>query len=303
MDVERLRAFLAVADQGHFGHAAERLHITQPGLTKRIRALEEQIGGQLFDRDRQPVRLTPLGTLLLPQVRRLVRDADALLHDARGAVDGQIGHLNIGFGLSTIAVAPRLVARFRAAHPGVSVSMDDYSSHEQVNRLRRGELDLGFIRMPGPPDLTSFPLASDRLAIAVPQNLDIPSGASFQRWLAAQEFIALREARGLGLAAQVRAWCRSTALDPKVVQEADDIQTVLALVSAGLGCAIVPVSSEALLPGRLRLLVVEGKESAWSIGAAWKAQREVGALRHLVRIVRAGAPCRKISADIDHAII
>jgi DNA-binding transcriptional LysR family regulator len=290
MDVERLRAFLAVADQGHFGHAAERLHITQPGLTKRIRALEEQIGGQIFDRDRQPVRLTPLGTLLLPQVRRLVRDADALLHDARGAVDGQIGHLNIGFGLSTIAVAPWLVARFRAAYPGVSISMDDYSSHEQVNRLRRDELDLGFIRLPAPPDLTACPLASDRLAIAVPQNLDIPSGARSRSWLAAQDFIALREARGPGLAAQVRAWCRSAAFNPKVVQEADDIQTVLALVSAGLGCAIVPVSSEALLPGRLRLLAVEGKEAAWSIGAAWKAQREVGALGHLVRIVRAGVP-------------
>ncbi|MFS2108060.1 LysR family substrate-binding domain-containing protein [Sphingomonas sp. Sphisp140] len=198
--------------------------------------------------------------------------------------------MNIGFGLSTIAVAPRLIARFRAAHPGVSVSMDDYSSQEQVNRLRRDELDLGFIRLPAPPDLTACPLASDRLAIAVPQNLDIPSGARLRSWLATQDFIALREARGPGLAAQVRVWCRSAALDPKVMQEADDIQTVLALVSAGLGCAIVPVSSEALLPGRLRLLPVEGKEGAWSIGAAWKAQREVGALGHLVRIVRAGLP-------------
>ena len=144
--------------------------------------------------------------------------------------------------------------------------------------------------LPAPPGLTACPPASDRLAIAVPQNLGIPSGARLRSLLAAQDFIALWEARGPGLAAQVRAWCRSAAFDPKVVQAADDIQTVLALVSAGLGCAVVPVSSEALLPGRLKLLAVEGKEAAWSIGAAWKAQREVGALGHLVRIVRAGEP-------------
>ncbi|PSJ43556.1 LysR family transcriptional regulator [Allosphingosinicella deserti] len=99
MDTERLRAFVALAEHGHFARAAHRLNITQPGLTKRIHALEAELGGALFDRQRQPAGVTPLGRLLLPQARRILSDIDALVDDARRAAAGEIGSLAIGFGL------------------------------------------------------------------------------------------------------------------------------------------------------------------------------------------------------------
>ena len=259
MDTERLRAFVAIAEHGHFGRAADRLNITQPGLTKRIHALEAELGGALFDRQRQPAAVTPLGRLLLPQATRILSDFDALMDNARRAAAGEIGSLAIGFGLSTISIAPRLVARFRAVHPNVGVTMNDFSSHEQVELLRRDALDLGFVRLPVPAEFEALPLATDQLAVASPAGIEVRGGGDPVQAVADQDFVALRDERGPGLSAQIRAWCRASAFHPRIVQEADDIQTVLALVAAGLGCAIVPASSAALLPGRLTLTPIAGE--------------------------------------------
>ena len=148
MDIERLRAFVAVAGHGHFGHAAEQLHITQPGLTKRIRALEHALGGTLFDRDRQPIVLTQLGRHLLPVGQRLVRDADAFLLEARRTVAGETGTLAIGFGLSTITLAPRIISKFRSIVPNVGVTMNDFSSREMIDRIRRKRTGSGVRQIP-----------------------------------------------------------------------------------------------------------------------------------------------------------
>ena len=285
MDIERLRAFIAVADHGHFRHAAEQLHITQPGLTKRIRALEHTLGGTLFDRDRQPICVTPLGRHLLPVAQRLVRDADAFLLEARRTVAGETGTLAIGFGLSTITLAPRIIRRFRSLIPDVGVTMNDFSSREMIDRIRRDELDLGFVRFPVSSDLASVPLAIDRLAIAVPADLALASEGRLSQ-LEKFKFVALRDERGPGLARQIREWCHAHAFHPAVIQQADDIQTELALVAAGMGCAIVPASSASLLPGRLRLFLLPGDEAVWRVGAVWMATRTTGPLARATRLIQ-----------------
>lgn len=285
MDIERLRAFIAVADHGHFGRAAEQLHITQPGLTKRIRALEHTLGGTLFDRDRQPIVLTQLGRHLLPVAQRLVRDADTFLLEARRTAAGETGTLAIGFGLSTITLAPRIISRFRSLVPDVGVTMNDFSSREMIDRIRRDDLDLGFVRFPVSNDLASFSLATDRLAIAVPAGLELADEDRL-RQLGELKFVALRDERGPGLARQIREWCHAHAFHPGVVQQADDIQTVLALVAAGMGCAIVPASSATLLPGRLRLFLLPGDEAVWRVGAVWKATCNTGALARAINLIQ-----------------
>ncbi|WP_332888407.1 LysR family substrate-binding domain-containing protein [Allosphingosinicella deserti] len=184
-------------------------------------------------------------------------------------------------------MAPRLIARFRADHPNVGVTMNDFSSHEQVELLRRDALDLGFVRLPVPAEFEALPLASDQLAIASPARIEIRAGGDPVQALADHDFVALRDGRGPGLSAQIRDWCRASDFHPKIVQEADDIQTVLALVAAGLGCAIVPASSSALLPGRLTLTPIAGEAARWTVGAVWKSSRNFGALAGLVRILRA----------------
>ncbi len=285
MDIERLRAFITVADHGHFGRAAEHLHISQPGLTKRIRALEHTLGGTLFDRDRQPIFATQLGRHLLPVAQRLVRDADAFLLEARRTAAGETGTLAIGFGLSTITLAPRIISRFRSLVPDVGVIMNDFSSREMIDRIRREDLDLGFVRFPVSNDLASFSLATDRLAIAVPAGLEFADEDRL-RQLGELKFVALRDERGPGLARQIREWCHAHNFRPGVVQQADDIQTVLALVAAGMGCAIVPASSATLLPGRLKLFLLPGDEAVWRIGAVWKATCNTGALARAIKLIQ-----------------
>lgn len=162
--------------------------------------------------------------------------------------------------------------------------MNDFSSSEQIDRIRRDELDLGFVRFPVPPDIEALPLATDRLALAAPANVQFDR-SSWLEQLRATNMIALRDARGPGLAAQVRGWQRSVAFDPRVVHHADDIQTVLALVAAGLGCAIVPASSAALLAGHIRLEPL-GDDTRWTVGAAWKPGRTAGPLARFIAILR-----------------
>lgn len=284
MDIDRLRAFVAVAECAHFRRAAARLHITQPGLTKRVRTLEAEIGGALLDRDRTPIALTALGRLLLPRAQRLIAQAEAFRADAKAAVRGTIGSLHLGFGLSTLTLAPTIVHRFRAELPDVAVTMDDFSSSEQIERIRRDDLDLGFVRFPVPTDMEAVPLATDRLALAAPANVRFDQHNWLEQ-LRDTNMIALRDARGPGLAAQVRAWQRAVTFDPQVVHHADDIQTVLALVSAGLGWAIVPASSAALLARHITLEPL-GDDTEWTVGAAWKPGRAEGPLARFVAIVR-----------------
>src|SRR5437879_5205710 len=119
----RLTAFVAVADQRGYGNAARELHITQPALTKQIQALERELGGRLFTRGRHGATLTEFGALLLPQVRDLVGAAEEFLRRARRLAGGEAGTLTLGFGLSTIDIAPQAVAAFRRTYPGVEVSL------------------------------------------------------------------------------------------------------------------------------------------------------------------------------------
>jgi DNA-binding transcriptional LysR family regulator len=296
MDIERLRGFLMVAHHGHFGRAAEHLNITQPGLTKRIRGLEETLGGVLLHRDRQPILLTHLGRQLLPAAQRLVRDADAFLVQSQRTVAGETGTLAIGFGLSTISLAPQIISKFRSVVPDVGVIMNDFSSREMVDRIRRDELDLGFVRLPIPGDLDMLPLATDQLAVAVPA--DVPISDLNLEQLRDYDFVALRDGRGPGLASQIQAWCRVYSFSPRVVQEADDIQTVLALVAAGLGCAIVPASAATLLPGQLKIFLLPGSEAVWRVGAAWAPSGNTGALARLIKILQDWSALQGAAAEI-----
>src|SRR5688572_14287969 len=143
LPMTELRAFVTLAEQLHFGRAAERLHITQPALTKQIQRLEETVGGTLVRRGYREVQLTPAGEMLLPHAARLLEESAAALDVARRAVRGQLGVLRIGFGLATVQLLPDLLLRFRSAFPGVELRLRDMPTPAQVAALVRGDLDMG----------------------------------------------------------------------------------------------------------------------------------------------------------------
>ncbi|MFI6675142.1 LysR family transcriptional regulator [Kribbella sp. NPDC050470] len=267
MDLRLLRAFVTVARLHNFGAAAEELSTSQPALTKQIQVLERRVGSVLFSRGRHGARLTPAGELLLPDALELLDRAEAFDRRAALVAAGSEGSLAIGFGLSGIDLAPRSVALFRSRWPGVAVSLDDMSSAVQCERLLAGSLQIGFVRLPVPAGLEHLRLRRDRLALAVADGVDVPRDVG--SWLDGRPLVRLVPARGPGLTAQIQGLYAELGCHPGVLQEAADLQTVLALVAAGAGPAVVPVSAERIAPSGLRLVPLSGRAATWWIGAAW----------------------------------
>lgn len=289
MDLKLLRAFTELVDAGHYGKAAQKLCVTQSTLSKQIQALEADVGGALFERGRHGARPTALGQVLLAEARpllRLSREADLRL---RRASAGLTGRLDIGFGISTLIVAPALIAGFRAAVPDSEITLDDMSSREQHERLLAGWLDVGFCRAPEADDLSFAPVLTEHLALVVPQGTALPPPDRLDD-LNALGFVALASRRGPGLDAQVAAWCREAGFSPRIVQHADDILTVHAVVAAGLGAALLPWHGVEALGAGTRHMRLSGPNASWPVGLSWRTADSNPLLRRFVEHVRGAAP-------------
>lgn len=271
MDIKLLRSFVLLADTGHYGKAADRLFVTQSTLTKQIQALEAMVGGELFERGRHGARLTVLGKLLEKEAHKLLRLSDELDVRMRRANAGLAGHLDIAFGISTLILAPRLIADFRAATSDCQITLDDMPSNEQHQRLLDGRLDAGFCRAPMEAEGLSFmPLLEERLALVLPLAMTEPSSSQLST-LNSLGFVALLPSRGSGLDAQIARWCSASHFKPRIIQYADDILTVHAVVAAGLGAAFLPWHGVEALGGRTRQRQMSGPESGWPIGLCWRS--------------------------------
>jgi len=286
MELKLLRAFLTVAELRHFGHAAEVLCVSQPALSKQIVALEDSLGARLFERGRHGAELTTFGAGFLPDAQSLVRDADEVLARARESSSGTRGYLRVGLGLSTLTLAPQLIAEFRRQYPKVSVTLNDLSSAEQGRRLLAGKLDVGFLRLPADSGLDAFPVLDEALALAVPQHARWKRIPANLEELNEQGFIGLARGRGPGLAAQIDRWCSEHGFVPRVTQQADDIQTVLAAVAAGVGAAFLPSRTQYLLRDA-RVLPLRGTAAQWQVGLAWPAERDDPVMTRFIEFVRA----------------
>jgi len=271
MELRLLRSFQVLAEQGNFGRAARALHLSQPALTKQIRQLEEEVGAPLFDRGRHGARLTPVGALLAADVAPLLRHAEGVLERIRRAGRGDTGELRLGFGVATRLLVPRLVSRFRRAHPQVHVTLADMSSPDQLDALERGALDVGFVRLPVDRRLAVLPVGEDRLVLAVPEARRAELARRPPQALADEPFVEIAPSRSSSLHAHVLRVCESHGFRPRVVQSATELFTVLALVAAGMGVAIVPSSVRTSRVDGIAYLPLETREARWRVGAAWAA--------------------------------
>lgn len=271
MELRLLRSFIAVAENRNFGAAAKALMTTQSALTKQIQVLERQAGNTLFTRGRHGAALTPAGRALLADSVDLVRRADALAHRMQRVAMGAEGVLNVGFGMSALDVAPRAVAVFRSRHPGVDIKLEDMSSTAQFEALGNDSLHVGFVRLPAPPEFGARVIRRDQLALAVPSGAPVPEldCESLREWLQGRPLVRLLPVRGPGLAAQTSQLFTDLGCSPTVMYETSDLLTVLALVAAGTGSAVVPASVAAIVPGGVQLIPIDLESAFWSIGIAW----------------------------------
>ncbi|WP_431095793.1 LysR family transcriptional regulator [Polaromonas aquatica] len=241
------RQFLAVAEELHFGRAAQRLNMTQPPLTQAIAQLEVLLGLRLFDRTKRSVQLTAAGAALVPEARDLLARAQALPAYARASADGEAGRLRLAF-VSTAGfdLLPRWVRAFREQYPKVQLELIEATGDVQLQAFERGEIDAGFIlHSPGfaPPGLACRRISQDPLVVAIPEQSE----------LAGQTLLALKDLLEQPLVIFPRrilpslydaifAMYHAAGKLPRVAQEAIQMQTIVNLVSAGLGVAWVPES-------------------------------------------------------------
>lgn len=288
MDLKLLRAFTELVDAGHYGKAAAKLCVTQSTLTKQIQALEAAVGGVLFERGRHGAKPTALGEVLLAEARPLLRlSAEADLRLKR-ASSGLTGRLDIGFGISTLIAAPALIAGFRRAVPDCQLTLNDMASREQHERLLAGRLDVGFCRVPEMDELSFAPILAEHLALVAPHGIELPPPDRLDD-LNDIGFVALAPNRGPGLHAQATAWCNAAGFTPRVVQQADDILTVHAVVAAGLGVALLPWQGVEALGTTTQHMRLSGQHASWPIGLAWRTADSNPLLARFVVHARAAA--------------
>jgi DNA-binding transcriptional LysR family regulator len=296
MDValDDLEAVVLLAETLHFGRAADRLHVSQPALSKRIKRLEERIGGPLLVRGYRDVKLTEAGRLLAGRGRHLIQESAATVALAQRAARGEAGLLRIGFGIATIlGLVPDVLLRFRRAYPEVQLSLRDMPTPDQVSALASREIDVGFVRRPVSDDrLVMRPVLDERLVAALgPRSPWVPKVGL--RSVAGEPFIIIARTRSASFYDHALSVCAAAGFAPRIVQEAGELFTVLSLVRAGLGVSLVPRSAALMrLPGvRFRELTIS--KAAWNIALAWHRDSDDAPLvRRFVEMVPIAAERR-----------
>ena len=242
------RQFVAVAQELHFGRAARRLNMTQPPLTQAIAQLEAVLGVRLFERTKRSVRLTAAAEALLPRAQDLLARAQELPRAARAAADGQVGRVRLAF-VSTVGytLLPQWVRVFRALQPKVQLELVEATGDQQIEALARGEIDAGFIlHSPGfaPPGLEQLLVAREPLVLALPSQHRLAArarGVAVNEMLD-QPLVIFPRRIAPSLHDAIFSQYHAGGAVPLVVQEAIQMQTIVNLVSAGLGIAWVPAS-------------------------------------------------------------
>ena len=269
MEIRLLRSFHVLAEEGHFGRAARALHLSQPALTKQVKQIEDEVGAQLFVRGRHGAQLTAIGRLFEEEVTPLLRHVERVVDRAQRAARGELGELRLGFGVATRLLVPRLVSRFRRASPEVHVTLSDMSTPQQVDALRRGALDVGFVRLPVERPLAHFPVVEDRLLLAVPDSRREELARRPLAALSGEAFVELSADRSPSYHAHVLRVCDRYGFRPRVVQSATEFFTVLAFVSAGMGLAVVPRDVTVTRVEGVSYVALNVPEAIWRVGAAW----------------------------------
>jgi DNA-binding transcriptional LysR family regulator len=239
------RQFVVLAEELHFGRAAARLHMTQPPLTQAIQGLERQLGVPLFARTRRSVALTPAGLALLPAVRRLLAAAETLPQVAQAAAAGLAGRLRLAF-VSSVAYGPlpEWLRSFREAHPDVVLQLREATLDVQLAAFDADEIDAGFLlHAPGavPPGFAAWAALTEPLVMALPSSH--PAAALLVLRLAdvaAEPLVIFPRQIAPSLYDALLAAYRARGATPQIAQEAIQMQTIVNLVSAGIGLAWVP---------------------------------------------------------------
>lgn len=238
MELRHLRHFVALAEEEHFGRAAERVFVVQQALSNSIRNLEEELGVPLVLRTTRQVKLTPAGEEFLQGARQILSLATQTVDRTRRAAQGEIGRLTIGFASGLVfGGLPEIVRMFREVSPQVSINLRELTAGEQEAALRSDQIDIGLMLLPvRDPNLKSVALWQEQVVAALPSQHPLASRAQLNiSDLEGEAFVFFPRHLRATYFDQVMRWCSAAGFTPQVAQEAIEIPTLLSLVAAGVG--------------------------------------------------------------------
>lgn len=289
-DLRQLRHFVAVAERLHFGRAAAALHMSQPPLSRSIRELESRVGATLLARTRRRVELTPEGVRFLEEARRLLAQLERAVHEVGQMASGAGGRLRLGFvSLADYGVLPGLLKRFKAARPGVHLALREMLSPEQAAALAAGELDFGLLLPPvDAPGLEHLVMQRERFLAALPSRHPLArrGGRIAVSALAREAFVMAPRDIAPGLHDAVARLASRAGFAPRVSQEAIQMQTVLSLVSSGLGVALVPACLANLRRRGVAYREISDPHPPLDLWLAWRRGAQGAAAREFLAHAR-----------------
>lgn len=246
MQFQQLQYFVAVAETRHFTRAADLVHVAQPSLSQQIKALERELGADLFLRARGNITLTDAGEALLPLARRILADADTARHEVQELVQLRSGRVRLGATPSVCTgLLPDVLRAFHDRYPGIRLLIEEGGSHDLVRELARGALDLALVVLPLPtpsPALTTVELLREDLVVVSSPEAPAPGGPGRRTVriadLEGERLVMFRH--GYDLRELTVAACRAEGFEPDFAVEGGEMDAVLGFVRAGLGLAVVP---------------------------------------------------------------
>jgi len=247
MELRQIRSFLSVAETLHFGRTAELIHLSQPALSLQIRALEEEVGVRLFERNRRKTTLTAAGFAFRDDAAAALSQLEQAIRRARLAANGKLGLLRIGF-ISTAGreIVPHIVRQFRELNPEVELSLRNIVTAEQVRMLETGALDIGFLRVPigGYSALDVVIVHREPFVLVVPRSHKLAKRKRVRlRELAGQDFVGYERTHAPGFHDLIFGILSNAGIAPNVSQTAAEIPTLISLVDSGMGITILPASA------------------------------------------------------------
>jgi LysR family transcriptional regulator, benzoate and cis,cis-muconate-responsive activator of ben and cat genes len=292
MELRHLRYFVAVAEEENISRAALKLHVSQPGLSRQIRDLEDEIGVQLFERSAKSVRLTVAGEVFLAEAQAVLQRADEAVKKARAAVDGTQGEIHVGYAPSlTVQILPPMLRAFQGEFPRVRVALHDLSSEEMLEQLGTRKLQVALtVRPPAKMlrGLSFVELARYAIVVAVaPSHPLAKSKAITLRQVGAEPLIGLNRKDYPESYVETKKLFAAVGLKPNFAEEHEGGTGIIAAVEAGRGIALVPSSLACIVGTRVKLLPLKPALPPIPVGAVWRKESETKLVKQFVAAARA----------------
>lgn len=289
IEFNQLECFIAVAEELSFARAAERLHMSQPPISRHIKQLEDELGVALFTRTTRSVQLTNAGTVYLGEARSICNQLSKGVHAAQMAARGEIGELTVGYEASSAYDAlPRALKAFREQYPGVNVQLTQMDTDEQAQALKDARINLGFVVPPiHDRELQAESITREPLLLALPSEHRLAQKRSIDlSTLGDEPFILSPRSKRCGLYDQVIRVCREAGFSPRVVQEANEMQIMLGFIAAGIGMTLLPAHASQLHRPGVVFRPVTPKTASIDLALAWRAAETSPVIRAFVNVVK-----------------